>query len=124
MKNKKLNLEELFATIDTYFSPKIIGEVNDVYVKIVKVNGQDVPWHIHDGEDELFYVLQGSLTMQIQGETDFDLNEGELFFVPKRVEHRIFCAEECRLLLIENKTTAHTGDVESSITKTVDEQKY
>jgi len=124
MKNKRMNLKEQFATITQYFSPKIIGEVNDIYVKIVKVKGQDVPWHTHDGEDELFYVLQGRLTMQMKGETDFDLNEGELYIVPKGVEHRVFCREECRLLLIENKTTAHTGDVESSITKTVDEQKY
>ncbi|MFH1945302.1 MAG: cupin domain-containing protein, partial [Acidobacteriota bacterium] len=123
MKNEKVNLEEKFATIDSYFSPKIIGEVNDVYVKIVKVKGQDVPWHTHDGEDELFYVLQGRLTMQISGESDFDLNEGELFIVPKGVEHRVFCLDECRLLLIENKETAHTGDVKSPITKTVDEQK-
>ncbi|MBU1338279.1 MAG: cupin domain-containing protein, partial [Acidobacteria bacterium] len=64
------------------------------------------------------------LTMQISGESDFDLNEGELFIVPKGVEHRVFCLDECRLLLIENKETAHTGDVKSPITKTVDEQKY
>ncbi|MBU4329816.1 MAG: cupin domain-containing protein [Acidobacteria bacterium] len=124
MKNEKLNLEELFATINNYFSPKVIAEVNDVYVKIVKVKGPDVPWHTHDGEDELFYVLEGRLTMQIKGEPDFDLNVGEMFVVPKGVEHRVFCVEECRLLLIENKTTAHTGSVKSSITKSVDEQKY
>lgn len=124
MKNEKLNLKEQFATIQHYFSPKIIGEVNDVYIKIVRVKGKEVPWHIHDGDDELFYVLHGCLTMQMKGSPDFDLLEGEMYIVPRGVEHRVFCDEECRLLLIENKTTAHTGSVKSSITKTVDEQKY
>lgn len=120
----KQNIVELFSEIKHYFTPKIIGEVNDVFVKLAKVKGQDVPWHTHDFEDELFYVVKGCLTIEQKGEGDINLNEGELFIVKKGVEHRVFTDEECWLILIENKTTKHTGDVESPITKTVDQQQY
>ncbi|MFC1725447.1 cupin domain-containing protein [candidate division KSB1 bacterium] len=121
---QKQNIPEIFSTITKYFSPKIIGEVNDVYVKLAKVKGQDVPWHIHDNEDELFYVIKGSLTMEIKGRNSFDLAEGELFIVKQGIEHRVYCEEECWLILVENKDTKHTGDVKSQITKSVDEQRY
>ena len=122
--NKKLNLIETFSTIENYFSPKIIGEVNDVFVKLAKVKGQDVPWHTHDNEDELFYVLSGCITMEIKDEEPFMLNQGEMYIVKQGTEHRVHSEEECRLLLIENKETKHTGDVKSHITKSVDQQKY
>jgi quercetin dioxygenase-like cupin family protein len=64
MTEQKQNLQVLFSSIKNYFSPKIIGEVNDVYVKLARVKGQDVPWHTHDNEDELFYIIKGSLTME------------------------------------------------------------
>jgi quercetin dioxygenase-like cupin family protein len=124
MAEQKKNIEELFSEITRYFTPRIIGEVNDVFVKLAKVKGQDVPWHIHNGEDELFYVVKGNLTLQQKGLEDINLNQGELFIVKKGIEHRIHTDEECHLILIENKTTKHTGDVESPITKTVDQQKY
>jgi quercetin dioxygenase-like cupin family protein len=124
MHKNKLNLEKLFSTVTDYFSPKIIGEVNDVYVKIAKVKGQDVPWHTHDSEDELFYVVRGALTMKLKGRDSIILNQGEFFIVEKGVEHRVYSKEECWLMLIENKTTKHTGDVRAAITKSVDEQHY
>jgi mannose-6-phosphate isomerase-like protein (cupin superfamily) len=124
MSGQKQNIEELFSQVKQYFTPKIIGEVNDVFVKLAKVMGQDVPWHIHDSEDELFYVVKGNLTIEQKGRDDINLNQGELFIVKKGVEHRVFTDEECWLMLIENKTTRHTGDVESSITKTIDDQHY
>jgi quercetin dioxygenase-like cupin family protein len=124
MSEKKQNIEELFSQVKQYFTPKIIGEVNDVFVKLAKVKGQDVPWHIHDSEDELFYVVKGNLTIEQKGRADINLNQGEIFIVKKGVEHRVFTDRECWLILIENKTTKHTGDVESSITKTIDDQHY
>ena len=105
-------------------SPKIIADVNDVYVKLAKIKGQDLPWHTHDDEDELFYVMKGRMRMEMRGGHSFDMTEGELLVVPKGVEHRVHAEEECWLMLIENKTTKHTGDVPSPITKSVDEQRY
>lgn len=122
--NDKQNLLDLFSSIRNYFSPRIVGEVNDVYVKIAKVKGQDVPWHTHDSEDELFYVVKGALTMQIRDRDSFILNEGDFFIVEKGIEHRVYSEEECWLLLIENKTTKHTGDVQANITRSIDEQHY
>jgi quercetin dioxygenase-like cupin family protein len=120
----KLNLLEQFAKVTEYFSPMIIGEVNDIYIKIAKVKGDDVPWHTHDNEDELFYIVKGCLMMELKGREGFELGEGELFVVEKGIEHRVYAAEECWLILIENKSTKHTGDVESHITRSIEEQKY
>lgn len=122
--NEKRNLTELFATVHELFSPKIIGEVNDVYIKLAKVKGRKVPWHTHDGEDELFLVVRGTLIIQLRGSDDITLGEGDVFIVEKGREHRVYSDDECWLMLIENKTTKHTGDVQSPITKRIDEQHY
>lgn len=122
MQTQKRNLKMLFPQIQGYCSPRVIGEVNDVYIKITRVKGNDVPWHTHDNEDELFYMVRGSLVMELKNEVSFVLGEGELFIVPKGVEHRVHADEECWVLLIEHKGTKHTGDVQSSITKSIEEQ--
>lgn len=124
MTGQKQNLLKLFTEVDSYFSPRIVGEVNEVYIKIVKVKGQEVPWHTHDGEDEMFYVIKGRLTMEFKGRDTVQLESGEFFIVSKGLEHRVFSEKECWLMLIENKSTRHTGNVKSSITKTIDEQFY
>ena len=124
VQNDKQNLEALFSTVKDYFAPKIIAEVNDVFVKIVKVKGSDIPWHIHLNEDELFHVLKGNLTISIRDGKDINLTEGEMFVVKKGTEHRIMCDKEYRIMLIENKSTEHTGSVKTGITKTIDEQFY
>jgi quercetin dioxygenase-like cupin family protein len=124
MTMNKQNLSKLFATITQYFSPKIIAEVNDVYIKLAKVKGQDVPWHTHDKEDELFYVIKGQLNLEIKDKDRISLNTGELYTVKTGVEHRVHCEEECWLMLIEHKSTQHTGGVKASITKSIEEQKY
>ena len=124
MIGQKQNLLKLFTEVDSYFSPRIVGEVNEVYIKIVKVKGQEVPWHTHDGEDEMFYVIKGRLTMEFKGRDTVQLESGEFFIVSKGLEHRVFSEKECWLMLIENKSTRHTGNVKSSITKTIDEQFY
>lgn len=118
----KTNLEDTFSIIDGYFSPKIIGEVNDVYVKLAKINGDKIPWHNHKEEDELFYVIEGELLFEIEGQKSFILNEGEIFIVKRGLNHRVSSTSECKIVLIENKSTAHTGTVLTEITKTIKEQ--
>lgn len=118
----KTNLLENFTKINDYFSPKIIGEINDSYVKIAKIKGNELPWHDHKNEDELFYIVEGSLLMQIEGSEPFNMNAGDLYIVKKGIQHRVSATEECKIMLIENKTTAHTGDVKSEITKDITEQ--
>lgn len=112
---------ERAARLD-YFSPRVIGEVNDVYVKVAKIKGDEIPWHHHAGEDELFYVLDGRLLFEVEGEEPFEMAAGELFIVRRGVNHRVSSTEECRILLVENKTTSHLGDVESEITRSIGEQ--
>jgi quercetin dioxygenase-like cupin family protein len=104
------------------FSPKVIGEVNDVYVKVARIKGDEIPWHNHPAEDEMFYVLEGRLLFEMEGEEPFSMGEGDLFIVGRGVNHRISSTEECSLLLVENKTTAHLGDTASEIARSVDEQ--
>ena len=72
--NSKINISVALKNIPTHFSPKIIGEVNDVYIKIVKILGEKVPWHNHKNEDELFYIIEGSLLFEIEGKDSFIMN--------------------------------------------------
>ena len=116
------SLGDLCGRLEQFFSPKIVGEVNDVYVKVTKTKGQDVPWHAHDGEDEMFLIVKGSLVMEIEGQESFPLREGEFFIVPKGVQHRVSSEDECWMMLIEAKSTKHTGDVKAEITKSLDDQ--
>lgn len=117
-----VNLNESFNSVTNYFSPKVIGEVNDVYIKIAKIKGEDVPWHTHEDEDEMFLVIDGSLLFEIKNQNPFTLSKGEMFIVKKGIEHRVSSTQECKIMLIENKTTLHTGAVQSEITKTVEDQ--
>ncbi|EAY28097.1 cupin domain protein [Microscilla marina ATCC 23134] len=119
-----INLKEAFQEVEKYFSPKIIGEVNDVYIKLAKIKGEEVPWHAHEHEDELFYIVEGSLLMQIEGETPFTMHQGDMHIVSQGLQHRVSSQNECLVMLIENKTTAHTGKVQAAITKSVEEQQY
>ena len=117
-----MNLTESFQLVTEYFSPKIIGEVNDVYVKIARIKGEEIPWHNHQEEDELFFILEGSLLFEVEGEEPFTMNERDLYIVKRGMKHRVSSVEECKILLVENKLTAHTGEVKTGITKSIDEQ--
>lgn len=117
-----MNVKEYLKNVNAYFSPKVIGEVNDVYVKVAKIKGDEIPWHNHKNEDELFYIIQGELLFEIEGKDSFVMKEGDLFVVKKGINHRVSSTEECKIMLIENKTTAHTGEVQSEITKSIDQQ--
>lgn len=116
------NVTELCSQLKEYFSPKIIGEVNDVYIKITKTKGQDVPWHTHDNEDEMFYIIKGTLEMEVENTEGITLNNGDFYIVNKGVRHRVYSDDDCWMMLIENKSTLHTGSVQSKITRSIDEQ--
>ena len=119
-----MNLKDAFVSLDNYFSPKIIGEVNDQYIKVVKIKGQAVPWHNHENEDELFYIIDGQLLMEIENQLEFTMKKGDLFVVKKGTNHRVSSKAECLIMLIEPKTTEHTGKVKSAISKSIEEQIY
>ena len=106
---KKVNLAEKLKLFNDYWHPRIVGELNDSHVKVVKVQGEFV-WHHHDHEDELFLVLNGRLQMQFR-DKDVWLEAGEFIIVPRGVEHRPVAPEEVHLLLLEPKTTLNTGNV-------------
>lgn len=117
-----MNVKDHFNEIKNYFSPKIIGEVNDVYVKVARIKGNEIPWHNHKNEDELFYIIEGSLLFEIEGEDSFEMKKGDLYIVKKGINHRVSSTKECKIMLVENKTTAHTGDVKSKITRSIKQQ--
>lgn len=117
-----INLVDRARALSAYFSPQVIGEVNDVYVKVAKIRGDEIPWHNHADEDELFYIIDGSLLFEIEGEAPFRMEPGDLYIVKSGVNHRVSSTGECSILLVENKSTAHLGDTSSEITKSVEEQ--
>jgi mannose-6-phosphate isomerase-like protein (cupin superfamily) len=114
-----VNLEQKFARFSEYWSPKMIGELNDFAVKIVKMQGEFV-WHHHDVEDELFFVVRGRLLMRIRdvagSESDFWVEEGELIIIPHGIEHCPVTEEETHVMLLEPNTTINTGNVTSERT--------
>ena len=111
---EKVNLAQKFGLIQEYWKPKIVGEVNDAYVKLVKFKG-DFVWHKHDQEDELFLVVKGSFVIKLR-DKDIRLSEGELAIIPKGVEHMPVAEEEVEVILLEPKTTVNTGDVQNERT--------
>ncbi|WP_440121944.1 cupin domain-containing protein [Tenacibaculum sp. Ill] len=119
-----INILQEAEKLKEYFSPKIISEVNNEYVKIAKIKGEDIPWHNHEDEDELFYIIDGNLLMEIENQPSFTMKTGDLYVVPKGINHRVSSLEECLIMLIETKSTKHTGDVITPITKSIDTQKY
>ncbi len=109
-----VNLAEKLASFEEYWKPKIVAEVNDAYVKLVKVKGEFV-WHRHETEDELFLVVKGRMHLQTR-EGDVSLEVGELAVVPRGTEHRPVAEEEAHVLLIEPKSTLNTGNVQDERT--------
>ncbi|MBI3667814.1 MAG: cupin domain-containing protein [Acidobacteria bacterium] len=111
---EKVNLTEKLRLFKDYWRPRIAGELNDSFVKLVKLKGEFV-WHHHDKEDELFLVVKGKLLIRFR-DRDIRLNEGEFVIVPKGVEHLPIAEEEAHVLLLEPKTTLNTGNVENERT--------
>ena len=104
-----INLTEKFNLFTEHWQPKIAGELNDSYVKLAKVQGAFV-WHHHENEDELFFVVRGTLTIKLR-ERDLIIREGEFVIIPKGVEHMPLAEEEAWIMLLEPKTTSNTGNV-------------
>jgi mannose-6-phosphate isomerase-like protein (cupin superfamily) len=114
---EKVDLAEKLSLFDEHWSPKIVAELNDAYVKVVKFQDEFV-WHHHDDEDELFLVVSGRMRMELR-DGDVVLEPGELIVVPKGVEHRPVAEVETHVVLIEPKTTLNTGNVRND--RTLDE---
>ncbi len=110
----KVDLAEKFNLFADHWSPKIVGELNDSYVKVVKLKGEFV-WHHHEKEDELFLVVKGKLLIRLR-DRDLWLQEGEFVIIPKGVEHLPVAEEEAHVLLLEPKTTLNTGNVRNERT--------
>lgn len=108
---EKVNVAEKFKLFDEYWSPKIIGEVNDFYIKAVKFKGEFV-WHNHENEDELFYVVKGNFSIKLR-DGEVSLGPGEFAVIPRNVDHMPVADEEVEVLLLEPKTTVNTGSADS-----------
>ena len=115
---KVVNIKEKFGLFNEQWSPKIIGEMNDSYVKIAKLQGEFV-WHLHENEDEMFLIIQGTLTIRLR-DRDLVVNAGEFVIIPRGVEHMPVAEEEVQLMMLEPKTTVNTGNVESDRTVEAD----
>ena len=115
---EKVNLAQKFSLFSEHYSPKIVGEVNDAYVKLAKLQG-DFMWHHHDTEDELFFVVKGALRMKIRengAEREVVIEPGEFIIIPHGVEHFPSADEETHIMLLEPKSTLNTGNLENERT--------
>ncbi len=104
---QKINLAEKLSLFSERFQPRIVGEVNDMHVKVVKLKGEFV-WHHHDDEDEMFLVLKGKFYIRFR-DGELALDPGEFVVVPRGVEHCPYATEEVHVMLFEPKTTVNTG---------------
>lgn len=119
MEIQVVNMREKLSRFSEYWDPKIIGEINDTYVKLVKFHGEFV-WHHHELEDELFLVLKGTLRMKLRddrGERELRVGEGEFVIIPHGVEHMPIADDEVHVALLEPKTTLNTGNVNNERTR-------
>jgi mannose-6-phosphate isomerase-like protein (cupin superfamily) len=108
---EKINLAEKLKLIDEYWSPRIAGELNGSYIKLARLKGEFL-WHHHENEDELFLVIQGHLIIKLR-DHDIHLDPGELVIIPRGVEHMPVAEADVQVMLLEPKTTRHTGNVDS-----------
>ena len=109
-----VNIRQKLGLFHDHWSPKIVGEINDMHVKLVKLKGEFV-WHHHEHEDELFLVLKGHLRIRLR-DRDLSIGEGEFVIIPHGVEHMPVAEEEVHVLLLEPRTTLNTGNVEDENT--------
>ena len=105
-----VQVTQALEQVTHYWSPRVVGQVNDQYIKVAKLKGEFV-WHDHANEDELFFVVYGHLKIAFEDRTDVHLGPGEFCVVPRGVRHFPVADEECGIMLIETVTTQHTGDV-------------
>ena len=110
-----ININEKFKLFSDLWNPRIICGLNDYHLKLVKVKG-DFVWHKHDETDELFFVIKGNLKIDLKDET-ISLSDGEMFVIPKGVEHRPHSENVCEVLLMEPAGTVNTGDAGGDLTR-------
>lgn len=119
---EKIALAEKFAQFDEHWSPRIIGEANGQFLKIAKMQGEFVA-HSHEHEDEAFFCISGRFGIRFPASGEVvELGPGELLIVPAGVEHQPFAEDEAQVMMFEPKQTAHTGAVDSELTKSVEDQ--
>ena len=115
---EKINLKEKLSKFSDHWSPKVIAEMNDYQFKLVKIQGEFV-WHNHDDTDETFIVIEGEMKIEFENET-LELKEGDMFVVPKGIEHKPWAENECKVMIIEPRGVLNTGSSESNLTASND----
>ncbi len=115
---EKVNFTRKFSQFNEHWSPKVIAEMNDYQFKLVKIKG-DFVWHNHADTDEAFIVLEGSMFIEFENEV-LKLNEGEMYVVPKGVDHKPYAIDECKVMLVEPKGVRNTGNATSELTASND----
>jgi mannose-6-phosphate isomerase-like protein (cupin superfamily) len=115
---EKVNLEQKFSLFNDYWHPRIVGDLNDSFVKLAKLKGEFI-WHLHEKEDELFVVIKGKLAIRFR-DHQVELNEGEFLIIPHGIEHLPVAEEEVHVLLLEPKSTVNTGNIENERTVSAD----
>ncbi len=114
MKLEAINFEDKFTKFNEHWSPRVIAEMNDYQFKLVKIEGEFV-WHDHPDTDEVFIVIDGSLNIEFRDRM-VSLASGEMFVIPKGVEHKPVAINECKIMIVEPKGIVNTGDAVSSLT--------
>jgi len=110
----KINFQDKLAKFSEHWTPKVIAEMNDYQFKLVKIQGEFV-WHNHSDTDEVFIVIEGSMKIEFDDKT-VELNEGEMYVVPKGVQHKPYAEQECKVMLVEPKDVVNTGESDSELT--------
>ncbi len=114
MNKKAINLRDKFLLIKEHWTPKVIAEMNDYQFKLAKLEGEFV-WHQHDDTDEVFIVMDGQLRIDLRDDA-VTLNQGEMYVVPKGVEHKPYAEKECHVMLVEPRGVTNTGDQDGELT--------
>ncbi|SKC39522.1 cupin domain-containing protein [Okibacterium fritillariae] len=116
-----IDLAAELSKVEAHWTPRVVGRVNDQYVKVAKLLGELV-WHAHEAEDEMFLVVSGRLRIQLPDDQEVVLTPGQFYVVPRGVQHNPVAEDEVEIVLIETVTTAHTGDVVVERTVPLDRQ--
>ena len=118
MNFKAINFKQKYSLFNDYWSPKVVAEMNDYQFKLVKIQGEFV-WHNHDDTDETFIVIEGEMKIEFENET-VELSEGDMFVVPKGIEHKPWAENECKVMIIEPRGVVNTGNTEGDLTASND----
>ena len=114
----KINLRDKLEKFSDHWSPKVVAEMNDYQFKLVKIQG-DFVWHNHADTDEVFIVIEGSMRIEFE-DGEVELSEGEMYVVPRGVNHKPYAEEECKVMLVEPRGVVNTGDAEGDLTASND----